>query len=272
MHLVLRSSLVVLIAAVISLEAAAGERDCEAPSPDCVEVGELDLSVALGAGTRTNPVHGNGDIPLVVIPRFSYYGRRFFIDNLEAGFTLFEGESNTVNLVTTPGYDRVFFYDSDPQNVVVPLVAGPDNPSARIPVPPRRTTFLAGPEWLFGSGRFSGQVTALYEFTGRHKGYELRAAAAVALLEGRSSLVASTGLTWKSTELVEYFYGITDLYDPGAALNPFVKLAWDVPLSDRWAFKVSAHYEYLDTEIADSPIISDTGVITAFMGFAYKVF
>jgi len=271
MHHVLRSSLVVLIATV-SLEAAAAESGCEAPSADCVEVGELDLSVSLGAGTRTNPVYGSGDIPLVLIPHFSYYGKRFFIDNLEAGFTLFEGEANTFNLVTTPGYDRVFFYDSDPQNVVVPLVGGAESPSARIPVAPRRTTFLAGPEWLFDYGKLSGQVTALYEYTGRHKGYELRAAIAVPLVERRGTLVASTGVTWKSTELVEYFYGITDVYEPGSALNPFVKMAYDLPLSDRWAFKASAHYEYLDTEIADSPIISDTGVVTAFAGFTYKIF
>lgn len=261
-----------MLIAAASLEAAAAERGCEVPSPDCVEVGELDLSVSLGAGTRTNPVYGNGDIPLVLIPHFSYYGKRFFIDNLEAGLTLFEGESTTLNLVTTLGYDRVFFYDSDPQNVVVPLVGGMENPSARIPVARKRTTFLAGPEWLFHRGRLNGQVTALYEYTGRHKGYELRAALAVTLLESRGSLVASTGLTWKSTELVEYFYGITDLYEPGSALNPFVKMAWNLPLSDRWAFKVSAHYEYLDTEIADSPIVSDTGVVTAFAGFTYKIF
>jgi hypothetical protein len=49
-------------------------------------------------------------------------------------------------------------------------------------------------------------LTALYEYTGRHKGYELRGAIAVALIESRGTLVASTGITWKSTELVEYFY------------------------------------------------------------------
>jgi outer membrane scaffolding protein for murein synthesis (MipA/OmpV family) len=49
-------------------------------------------------------------------------------------------------------------------------------------------------------------------------------------------------------------------------------MAYERPLSDRWAFKASAHYEYLDTGIADSPIISDTGVITAFAGFSYKIF
>ena len=70
--------------------AAFAEEDCAAASDDCVAVGGWSLSVALGAGVRTNPlVHGQA-IPLVVVPQFSYYGKRFFIDNLDPGVTLLE--------------------------------------------------------------------------------------------------------------------------------------------------------------------------------------
>ena len=44
------------------------------------------------------------------------------------------------------------------------------------PVGQRHTTYLAGPEWMFRYREFIGQVNALYEVTGRHQGYELRAA------------------------------------------------------------------------------------------------
>ena len=86
---------------------AAGK--CTAASADCVIVGEWDLSVAVGAGVRTNPIVGRGDIPIIVIPQLSYYGKRFFLDNLEPGLTLFEGESNTVNLSPRPATIAVFF-------------------------------------------------------------------------------------------------------------------------------------------------------------------
>ena len=49
------------------------------------------MSVSLGIGSRSNPVMGESDIPLVVIPQISYYGKRFFLENLDLGVTLYEG-------------------------------------------------------------------------------------------------------------------------------------------------------------------------------------
>src|ERR1700678_302163 len=140
---------------------APADDDCKAPSTDCVAVGKWNFSVALGAGVRTNPLVGGQDIPLVVIPQFSYYGKRFFIDDLDLGFTLAENATNTLNLVASPGYDRVFFYRSDLQNIfvggfptgfgdaalAVPAERVPSNTPNAIQVPPRSRgiTYLAGP-------------------------------------------------------------------------------------------------------------------------------
>src|ERR1700755_1056582 len=96
---------------------ASADPACTASTDACAAVGSWGFSVPLGAGVRPNPVVHGSDIPLVLVPQFSYYGKRFFIDNLDPGVTLFEGESNTVSLVASPGYDVVFFYRSDLQNL-----------------------------------------------------------------------------------------------------------------------------------------------------------
>jgi len=269
-----------LTAAASAQEAGQGDRDgrsapdCSAPSPECVVVGEINISISLGIGGRTNPVATNGDIPLVAIPRISYYGKRFFLENLDLGFTLFEDETHTFNLIATPGYDRVFFHRNDLQNVFVGLDSGSVMPvvSLRVPVPERHTTYLVGPEWSFTSGRISGQLDALYEVTGEHDGFEVRAAISAPLSEGRGALVGSAGVTWKSAELVDYYYGIEGLYEAEAAVNPFVKLAYTRPLSERWTFTAFAHYEYLGDAVADSPIVDDASVATAFAGFVARIF
>ena len=181
MHHAMYNALILLFAASLS-QAAAAQTACKAPSPDCVVVGEWDISLSLGAGERSNPVKGNADIPLVVIPQISYYGKRFFIESLELGVTLHENDSNTFNLIATPGYDRVFFYRSDLQNIFVggvsSFVSTPADKAETLvgdyPVRRRRTTYLAGPEWIFNYGPVIGQVSALYEVTGRHDGYEVR--------------------------------------------------------------------------------------------------
>jgi MipA family protein len=251
--------------------AAAADSGCQTPSPECTPVGEWDLTLSLGAGTRTNPIQNNSDIPLVLVPQISYYGRRVFLENLELGFTLHEGRSQTFNVIATPGYDRVFFHRNDPQNIFIPFgEIAPTNFQFRSPE--RHTTYLAGLEWMVYTGKFIGQVDALYEVTGRHQGAELRAALARSFAVGRGDLSATTGFTWKSAELVDYYYGLDGAYRPDAAVNPFVKLEYGLTLSDRWRLRAFAHYEHLDDEIADSPLVSDDGVITAFAGFVLKIF
>lgn len=282
MNLILRTTLSLLtIAAVAGPPTAAAQSPCTAPSADCVAVGDFDLSFSLGYGTRTNPVTGRDDIPLWVIPQVSYYGKRFFLESLEPGVTLYESDAHTFNLVATPGFDRVFFSSSDLQNVIVEATfAGngqtdsPNPPSLveqSFPVGSRHTTYLAGPEWLFRYRDFIGQVNALYEVTGRHKGYEMHAAVSAPLVQTRQSLVVNAGWTWKSAAAVDYYYGVESLYQPGAAFNPFIKLSYQLPLSERWTLTAFVHYEYLDDAIVDSPIVSDREVVTAFAGFKFKV-
>lgn len=263
------------------LHAAPFPAACTAPSAECVEVGQLDISVSLGVGSRSNPVMGESDIPLIVLPQISYYGKRFFLENLDVGVTLHEGRSSTFNLIASPGYDRVFFYRDDLQNFFVSgatgavSLASPTDkeiePAVEFDVRPRRTTYLAGPEWLFQYGNIVGQVDALYEITGRHDGYEVRAAVAAPIIQSEHSLVVSGGLTWKSAEVVHYYYGVDGLYEPGAALSPFLKLGYTRALSDRWSINAFVHYERLGSAIADSPIVSGDGVTTAFVGVVLRV-
>ncbi len=285
----MRLRLPTIAAALVTLlgHSALAQSPCRAPSPDCVAIGEWDISLNMGYGERSNPILGNADIPLYLLPQISYYGERFFLENLEFGFTLLEGRSNTLNVIAAPGYDRVFFFSNDLQNIFVsgstlsanappeiPLETA-DDPFFELieeyPIRGRHTTYLVGPEWLFRFGDFIGQLDALREVTGEHDGYEVRAAIAAPIVQSASSLVVSAGLTWKSSKLVRYYYGVDDLYEPGAALNPFIKLGFAHPLSERWTFSAFVHHERLDDAISDSPIVIENSVTTVFAGFAFKV-
>jgi outer membrane protein len=261
--------------------------DCAASSDECVAVGGWNLSVALGAGIRTNPVVHAKDIPLIVVPQFSYYGKRFFIDNLDPGVTLFEGETNTVSLIASPGYDRVFFYRSDLQNIFIggttAVAAGGGKPFVgngggqtpqgfrEIPARPRRVTYLAGPEWTFKYAGVSGQFDYLHEITGRNHGDEIRAALGFPLGRLAGSWRANVGVTWKSADIVNYYYGSPGLYEGGWALNPFAKIGYSRPLSSKWKLDAFVHCERLGNAIADSPIVRGHYVTTAFVGATYVI-
>jgi MipA family protein len=273
------------IATALALLACAGVSrgadECADPSEDCVAVGRWNFSVALGAGVRTNPLHHGQDIPLLVIPQFSYYGKRFFLDNLDPGVSLYEDESNTLSLIASPGYDRVFFYRSDLQNF---FVGGFQSQIGQIPdsqgnyvdglgieIRPRHPaiTYLAGPEWTFTRAGMTGQLDVLHEITGRHHGNEIRAGLGIPLGYLAGTWKANVGFTWKSAALVNYYYGYPGIYDPGWALNPFAKIGYSRPLSRRWKLDAFVHCERLGNGIANSPIVGPRYVKTAFIGATY---
>lgn len=249
---------------------------CEGPSKDCVAVGHWNFDVSLGAGVRTDPVVNEADIPLVVIPHVSYYGKRFFIEDLDFGVTVTENDSSTLSLIASPGYDRVFFYRNDPQNIFVSGIPGvtylgsPSPPSTEpFPSRPRHWTYLAGPEWTFQIHGVTGQLDFLHEITAQDHGNELRAALGIPLMKSTGSLSANVGLTWKSEAIVNYYYGAPGVYEGGCALNPFVKFGYSRPLSRKWRLVAFLHYERLGNAIADSPIVNARYVATIFTGANY---
>src|ERR1700753_3301248 len=172
--------LAAFLAGLIPMSARAADEACTGPSSECVAEGRWNFSVALGAGARTNPLVGGEDIPLVLVPHVSYYGKRFFLDDLDLGVSLVEGEASTLSLVASPGYDRVYFYRTDLQNFFVTGYDAAGAPtygyggpgsldaagSSKITPRPRRITYLAGPEWTFKTEQFVTQLDLLHEITG----------------------------------------------------------------------------------------------------------
>jgi outer membrane protein len=276
--------LLIALAGAMPARAAAAADSCDGVTADCVAVGHWNLSVALGAGVRTNPLATAENIPLAVIPHVSYYGRRFFLDDLDLGVTLFENDATAVNLVASPGYDRVYFYRSDLQNIFISGLpgAGVDTAAA----PPRRVdpstedavqfpqrarhwTYLAGPEWTFKLAGVSGQFDFLHEITEQDHGNEIRAALGLPLVEAHGELTANVGITWNSAAIVNYYYGASGVYAGGSALDPFVKLGYGHSLGDKWRFNAFIEYEHLASAIAESPIVAENHVVTVFAGAVY---
>jgi MipA family protein len=272
--------LLAILAGLAQAQGATADDDCKGPSSECVAVGKWNFSVALGAGVRSNPLATGQNIPLIVIPQFSYYGNRFFINDLDLGFTLAENTTNTFNLVASPGYDRVFFYRSDLQNIFVGglpgnppaaafvVRAGTQNP-VQFPPRARHFTYLAGPEWTFKLSAVSGQLDVLHDVTDQNNGTEIRAALGIPLVESKGSLTANVGVTWKSAAIVNYYYGSPGIYEGESALNPFFKLGYARPLAGKWRFSAFAEYERLGNAIANSPIVEERYVVTAFVGAIY---
>lgn len=266
---------------------AATDGECKGPSSECVPVGGWDFSIAIGAGVRTDPVVHESTIPLVIIPHISYYGEHFFLDDLDLGYSFIDSDRSNLSLIATPGYDRVYFYRSDLQNIFVtgftnfnaagnPAPGSGSSGSTSIPVKKpfpwhtRSVTYLAGPEWTFKLHGVSGQLDVLREITGHNHGDEVRAALGIPLSRKTKDWSVNVGLTWKSSAIVNYYYGAPGVYQVGSALDPFVKLGYSHPLKGKWKVTGFVECERLSNAIADSPIVNARFATTAFVGTVYS--
>jgi outer membrane scaffolding protein for murein synthesis (MipA/OmpV family) len=88
-------------------------------------------------------------------------------------------------------------------------------------------------------------------------------------VKSKGALSANVGVTWNDAAIVNYFYGEPGIYRAGAALDPFAKLAYTMPLSSKWRFDAFTEYERLGNAIASSPIVDKHSVTTVFVGAVY---
>lgn len=86
---------------------------------DCVPVGQWTFSLGIGAGLHTNPLNKGKDIPLLLLPSGSYYGKRFFWQDDTIGFTLLDTNRHMLNLIATPAYDQMFFNEGSLGNISI---------------------------------------------------------------------------------------------------------------------------------------------------------
>jgi outer membrane protein len=271
---------------------------------DCVEVGKWELSLGLGVGVRTNPLADTSDIPLVLIPQINYNGERFFIQNLDLGVILWQGETQQLNLLATPSYDQVFFHRWSPSNFFIDsnafatvgketsgnkgnptlestgddreLVTPAFSPLEARDLRDRHMAGLAGFEYSWNTPFLDLQVQYLTDFTQVHSGEELRIALAKHWRSGKHQWLASVGANWQSSEVVNYYYGVSTAeadargpYATDSALSPLLRLDWNYQLTERWDLRMLTSYRILPDEISASPLINDNKVITVFVGGVY---
>jgi len=268
------------------------------------EIGKWDIRVGIGAGVRTNPLLDGDNIPLFIVPQISYNGARFFIQNLDVGFVLFESEAQQVNFLATPSYDQVFFDRWNPSNFFLEsggfLTAGTGNKEwqdSNLPIisiddknslgpnsehsvtrkmSKRRTAGLAGFEYSYTSNIVDIQVQYLQDFTRVHEGDEWRFVLSKYWTHGRHHFSAALGALWQSSDIINYYYGVSleemdqrGIYTAGSALTGLARIEWTYHLTPRWDLRLLSSYRALPNQISASPLLNKNKVVTVFVGGMY---
>ena len=236
------------------------------------------LGVAMGYGERSNPLLNSEDIPIVVDLEIAYFGKRFFFDNGDLGLTFADNERVTASVMARVRSDRVFFGRTNTRFVHIGAAGESLETPAEVTVPDRDYAAEAGVEML-SDGRWGFlQVNAFHDISGTHNGYELDLDYGIGLRAGRWYLRPSLGVSYKSADLNDYYWGVRPseasealpAYEAGAGINTRARLSANYFFSRNWQLMLSAEYERLNDEAAGSPIVAEQAVLGYFAGFGYR--
>lgn len=256
-----------------------------------VETGQWQVSLAIGYGAKSNPLVGGDDLPLVLLPEFSYYGESFYFDNGDLGYTLVETERYSASVVTRLNFERAYFAFLHPSNILLGQTATAgdqvETPSAgdgpyRVPsiedLSSRKYAVDGGIALnvFFDNGHMI-RAEVIQDISGVHKGQN-------ALVEYMAQqrfdvwrVSATVGLKYKSRRLVDYYYGINQsdgvnpyfYYQGNASIHPYVKVSAMYPLTERWDLVGLARWSKIGSGMADSPVVEENTESTLYGGVSY---
>jgi outer membrane protein len=248
------------------------------------------FGVGLGYGERSNPLIQSEDIPVIVDLDIAWFGERWFFDNFDLGFELFDHARFTTNLVARVNSDRAFFGKTNTRYVNFSLTAGgaavpfapPPGAEAPTPlelkVPKRDYAVEAGLEMLLDGEWGQSTLRAFHDVSGTHRGFEISADYSYRFTRGRFSFAPSLGVAYKSASLSDYYWGIhADEVGPTlAGYEADAGVGWEAGLrasyylTKRARLAMSANYERLHDSVADSPIVKRPYVLGYFAGLAWQ--
>ncbi len=120
-------------------------------------------------------------------------------------------------------------------------------------------------------------VSAVGDLLGRYRGQEVEFRCLVMFPLFGFQLIPSGGVRWKSEELVDYYYGVRPdearpdrpAYEGGQAFDPFLRLVVRHNVTKHWSLFTDAQYEWLASEITNSPIVSKDHQVSFTVGGLY---
>ncbi len=120
-------------------------------------------------------------------------------------------------------------------------------------------------------------VSIVSDLLGRSRGQEVEFRYLIMVPALGFHFIPSGGVRWRSDSLVDYYYGVRPnearpdrpAYRGEQAFDPFLRLVVRRKLTKHWSLFSDARYEWLASEITNSPIVSKDHQLSLTVGALY---
>jgi outer membrane protein len=220
-------------------------------------------SLSIGPGVViTGKPYAGMNTTVYPVPLMTFTSGRFYISGATAGYQLLDDQGWTFDAIGKWRFDG---YDADDSDEL----AGMHNRHMTIDVGGELTAF--GDWGVLKAGLVTDALS-------QHDGQEMRITYAKPFDIEKLNISPSVGFSWLSSNLADYYYGVRvdealagrPAYNPGDAVNWFAGLGANYHLDDNWTLLADITCYWLDSKIHDSPIVSDSYMISITAGVMYR--
>jgi MipA family protein len=221
-----------------------------------------DRNLKAGLGVVVgNSLYKGDDTRVFPVPMLYYNFGKFGIRGSMLGYELFEDDAVAVSAIAKWRFDG---YDEDDSD----YLDGMDE---------RKMSLDGGFQLVYSDGWGQSSFSWVTDMLGRHDGQELVVSYSKRFAADKFSFTPSAGLMYSSGNLNDYYYGVMadealanrPMYEASKSWNPFVSLNIGYEINERWSVMSLVGYQWLSSEITDSPIVDDDYKAVIMTGLMY---
>ncbi len=229
----------------------------------------FEASIALGYGQFGAITHNNEATPLIVLPRWSYYGERFYVENLDVGFNLWQHQGWSIDLTTKQSFDALLMRQHSltdsliqgllSSNVPLPLPMGAELPDYLHPSK-RHLSYLAGATVFYQQDHFQMSSAYHQDISEVHQGFEWQSNLSYVWHFSKLAVATSAEFRLLSADYANYHFGVGrkdttgQLYEylPDSAWLTSIKVEANYPLTTNVSFVANFRREWLPSQFEPS--------------------
>jgi len=254
-------ALVLIVLSGVCVSQGRAQDNVSADNENAVEAADSTLNLGAGFIYRS-PVYRGQDADGLPIPMIFYQKGNLYFRGSRLGYQFYKDDAFSLDVLAAwafRGYD-----DDDSRHL-----NGMDD---------RDSSIKGGLAASYHDGWGTASVSFLTDLLGEHDGQEISFRYAKRFIREPWVLTPSAGITWQSNNLTDYYYGVErnevavsrPYYSAGEAWNPFVSLTTQYYFTEKWSSLVMLQYEWLDSEISDSPIVNKQYQVRLMAGVMCK--
>lgn len=196
-----------------------------------------------------------------VLPIFMVKKSKFFIDRTTLGYKVINTDDGySVAIIGAPRFAG--YHSSDSSDL-----AGMDD---------RERSFDGGLEAKWKTDLCTVSAKVLTDLLSKHDGQEISLSISKSLFKG--FLKPRLSASWLSQDYVDYYYGVKSTettaarsaYNGQSTVNYNVGVMLALPLGKKWALIADVNYQFLGSQIEDSPIVNESSLMRYAAGLVYR--